>query len=46
MAPKSVCTLTIFNEIGVYPLIKMNISEWVFNNKIYNLFLTKLNEIF
>ncbi len=45
VAHKSVRTLTIFNEMRVYPLIKMNILEWRNNNKIYNLFLTNLQEI-
>ena len=36
----------IFIEIGLYPLIKINIYEWLFNYLIYNPFLTKLHEIF
>lgn len=36
----------IFSEIGRYPLIKINIPEQVFNNKICILFLIKLHEIF
>ena len=38
--------IMIFIEIGFYPLIKINISKWLFNNKTYNLILTKSHEIF
>ena len=31
VAPKSVCTFMIFIEIGLYSLIKINISEWLIN---------------
>ena len=37
---------TFFIEIGLYSLIKINISKWLFNNKIFNLFLTKRHDIF
>ena len=40
MAPQSDCTFMIFIENRLYPLIKINISKWLFNYKIYNLFLT------
>ena len=46
MALKNVRTHMIFIEISLYPLFKANISEWLFNNKICKLFLTKLHEIF
>ena len=45
VSSENVRTLVIFTQIGLYPLIKINISKWLFNNKIYNLFLTKLHEI-
>ena len=46
VAPKSVRTLMVFIKIGLYPLIKINISKCLFNNKIYNIFLTKWHKIF
>ena len=38
--------VVFFVEIGLYPFVKINISKWLFNNKIYNLFLIKCHEIF
>lgn len=36
----------IYHEVILYPLIKINISEWVVKNEIYDLFLTKLHKTF